>query len=59
MNAQNRNVDLLHENITIYKILQDELAQKNKIISMFDTLSAARNDPTTSDLHHREQQKVP
>ena len=54
MKVQNRNVDLLHENI---KILQNELAQKNEIIkplmeiqpTEFDSLSAGRNDQTISD----------
>ena len=52
--VQNRNVDLLHENI---KVLQNELAQKNEIIkclmeiqsTVFDSLSASRNDQTISD----------
>ena len=54
MKAQDRNVDLLHENI---KILQNELSQKNEIIkslmeiqsTVFDSLSAGRNDQTISD----------
>ena len=52
--VQNRNVDLLHEN---FKILQNELAQKNEIIKSlmeiqsteFDSLSAEQNDQTISD----------
>ena len=62
MKVQNRNVDLLLENI---KTLQNELAAKNEIIkslieiqsTVFDSLSAARNDPTISDLHHEQQQQ--
>ena len=61
MKVQNKNVNLLHENI---KILQNEPAQKNKIIrsymeiqwTVFDSLSTTRNDPIISDLHHEEQQ---
>ena len=49
MKVQNRNVDLLHENINI---LQHELAQKNEIIkslmeiqsTLFDSLSVRRNN---------------
>ena len=59
---QNRNVDLLHEKI---KVLQNESAQKKEIIKplieiqlkVFDSLSAARIDPTVSDLHLEQQQK--
>ena len=66
MKAQDRNVDLLHENI---KILQNELSQKNEIIkslmeiqsTVFDSLSAGRNDQTISDQqqqqHHQQQQQ--
>ena len=51
MKVQNRIVVLLYENI---RILQNKLAQKNKIIkslmefqsSFFDSLSAGRNDQT-------------
>ena len=47
--VEDRNVDLLHENI---KILQNELSQKNEIIksfmeiqsTVFDSLSVGRND---------------
>ena len=54
MKVQIRNVDLLHEN---NKVLQNELAQKNEIIkclmeiqsTVFDSLSASRNDQTISD----------
>ena len=49
MKVQNRNVDLLHENINT---LQHELAQKNEIIkslmeiqsTLFDSLSVRRNN---------------
>ena len=66
MKVQDRNVDLLHENI---KILQNELSQKNEIIkslmeiqsTVFDSLSAGRNDQTISDQqqqqHHQQQQQ--
>ena len=65
MKVQDRNVNLLHENI---KILQNELAQKNEIIkslmefewAVFDSLSAGRNDQTISNKrqqHQHEQQK--
>ena len=66
MKVQDRNVDLLHENI---KILQNELSQKNEIIkslmeiqsTVFDSLSAGRNDQTISDQqqqhHHQKQQQ--
>ena len=63
MKVQNRNVDLLHKNI---KILQNELAQKNEIIksfleiqsTVFDSLSAARNNPRSiSNLHHQQHQQ--
>ena len=66
MKVQNRNVDLLHENI---KVLQNKLAQKNEIIkslmeiqsTVFDSLSAGRNDQTISDQqqqqHHQQQQQ--
>ena len=53
MKVQDRNVDLLHENI---KILQNELSQKNEIkslmeiqLTVFDSLSAGKNDQTISD----------
>ena len=62
MKVQNRSVDLLHENI---KILQNELAQKNEIIksltkiqsTVFDSLSAGRNDQTVSDQQQHQQQQ--
>ena len=54
MKVQNKNADLLHENI---KILQNELAQNNEIIKSimeiqsteFDSLSTGRNYQTISD----------
>ena len=54
MKVQNKNADLLHENI---KILQNEPAQKNEIIksimeiqsTVFDSLSTGRNYQTISD----------
>ena len=63
--VQNRNVDLLHENI---KVLQNELAQKTEIIkslmefqrTVFDSLSAGRNDQTFSNKQqqqHEQQQQ--
>ena len=60
MKVQNRNVDLLHENI---KILQNELAQKNEIIkslmeiqsTVFDSLLAGRNDQTISEQQQQQQ----
>ena len=60
MKVQDRNVDLLHENI---KILQNELSQKNEIIkslmeiqsTVFDSLSAGRNDQTISDQQQQQQ----
>ena len=62
MKVQNRNVDLLHENI---KILQNELAQKNEIIkspmeiqsTLCDSLLAGRNYQTISDQHQQQQQQ--
>ena len=62
MKVQDRNVDLLHENI---KILQNKLAQKNKIIkslmeiqsTVFDSFSAGRNDQTISDQQQQQQQQ--
>ena len=63
MKVQNRNVDLLHENI---KVLQNEPAQKNEIIksfleiesTVFDSLSATRNNPRSiSNLHHQQHQQ--
>ena len=67
MKVQDRNVDLLHENI---KILQNELSQKNEIIkslmeiqlTVFDSSSAGRIDQTISDQqqqqqHHHQQQQ--
>ena len=66
MKVQDRNVDLLHGNS---KILQNELVQKNEIIkslmeiqsTVFDSLSAERNDQTISDQqqqqHHQQQQQ--
>ena len=61
MKVQNRKLNLLHENI---KILQNELAQKNEIFkslmeiqsTVFNTLSAGRNDQTISD-HQQQQQQ--
>ena len=61
MKVQDRNVNLLHENI---KILQNELAQKNEIIkslkeiqsTVFDSLSAGRNHQTISD--QQQQQHI-
>ena len=65
MKVQDRNVDLLQENI---KISQNELSQKNEIIkslmemqsTVFDSLSAGRNDQTISDQqqqpYHQKQQ---
>ena len=52
--VQNRNVNLLRENI---KILQNELSKRNEIIkslmeiqsTVFDLLSAGRNDQTIPD----------
>ena len=68
MKVQDRNVDLLHENV---KILQNELSRKNEIIkslmeiqsTVFDSLSAGRNDLTISDQqqqqqHHQQQQQL-
>ena len=66
MKVQNIKVDLLHENI---KILRNELAQKNEITkslmeiqsTVFDSLSAGRNDQTISDQqqqHHHHQQQL-
>ena len=60
MKVQDRNVDLLHENI---KILQNKLAQKNKIIkslmeiqsTVFDSFSTGRNDQTISDQQQQQQ----
>ena len=60
MKVQNSNVDLLHENI---KILRNELAQKNEIIkslmkiqsTVFDSLSAGRNDQTSSEQQQQQQ----
>ena len=62
MKVQDRNLDLLHENI---KILQNELAQKNEIIkslmevqsTVFNSLSAGRNDQTISDQQQQQQQQ--
>ena len=62
MKFQNRNVDLLHENI---KILQNELDQKNEFIKShmeiqsteFDSLSAGRNNQTFSDQQPQQQQQ--
>ena len=61
MKVQDRNVNLLHENI---KILQNERAQKNEIIkslkeiqsTVFDSLSAGRNHQTFSD--QQQQQHI-
>ena len=41
MKAQNRNVDLLHENI---KILQNELVQKNEIIKSVMEIQSTVSD---------------
>ena len=62
MKVQNRNVDLLHENI---KILQNELDQKNEFIkshmeiqsTVFDSLSTGRNSQTFSDQQPQQQQQ--
>ena len=62
MKVQDRNFDLLHENM---KILQNELAQKNEIIkslteiqsTVFDSASAGRNDQTIADRQQQEQQQ--
>ena len=62
MKVQDRNLNLLHENI---KILQNELAQKNEIIkslmevqsTVFNSLSARRNDQTISDQQQQQQQQ--
>ena len=61
MKAQNKNADLLLENI---KILQNELAKKNEIIKplieiqskLFDSLPARRNDQTISDQQQPQEQ---
>ena len=61
MKAKNRNTDLLHENI---KIIQKKLAQNNEIIkssmeiqsTVFDFLSAGRNNQTISDEQQQYQQ---
>ena len=61
MKAKNRNTDLLHENI---KIIQKKLAQNNEIIkssmeiqsTVFDFLSAGRNNRTISDEQQQSQQ---
>ena len=60
MKVQNRNVDLLHENI---KVLQNKLAQKNEIIkslmeiqsTVFDSLSARSNHQSISDQQKQQQ----
>ena len=60
MKFKNRNVNLLLENV---KILQNELAQKNEIIkslidfqsTVFESLSATKNDAIILDLHHEQQ----
>ena len=57
MKVQDRNVDLLHENI---KILQNELSQKNEIIkslmeiqsTVFDTLSAGEEMTKLSQINN-------
>ena len=62
MKVQDRNVDLLHENI---KILQNELSQKNEIIkslmeiqlTVFDSLSAGGNDQTEMIISDQQQQQ--
>ena len=59
MKVQNRNVNLLRENI---KILQNELSQRNEIIkslmeiqsAVFDLLSAGRNDQTIPDQQQQQ-----
>ena len=61
MKAQHRKVDLLHEKI--WKILQNEPAQKNEIIkslieiqsTVFVSLSAGRNDQTISNQQQQQQ----
>ena len=61
MKAKNRNTDLLHENI---KIIQEKLAQNTEIIkssmeiqsTVFDSLSAGRNNQTISDEQQQSQQ---
>ena len=61
MKVKNRNTDLLHENI---KIIQKRLAQNNEIIkssmeiqsTVFDFLSAGRNNRTISDEQQQSQQ---
>ena len=60
MKVQNRNVDLLHENI---KVLQNKLAQNNEIIkslmeiqsTVFDSLSARSNHQSISDQQKQQQ----
>ena len=60
MKVQNRNVNLLHE---IINSLQNELTRKNEVVkslteiqlTVFDSLSATRNGPPISDLHHKRQ----
>ena len=62
MKVQNRNADLLHENI---KILQNELDQKNEFIkshmeiqsTVLDSLSTGRNNQTFSDQQPQQQQQ--
>ena len=62
MKVQNRNVNLLHENINI---LQNELAKKNEIIKslmeiqsiVFDSVSAGGNNQTISDQQQQQQQQ--
>ena len=57
--VQNRNVNLLRENI---KILQNELSKRNEIIkslmeiqsTVFDLLSAGRNDQTIPDQQQQQ-----
>ena len=54
MKVQDRNVDLLHENV---KILQNELSPKNEqclISTVFNSLSTRRNDQTISDQQQQQ-----
>ena len=57
MKVQDRNVDLLHENV---KILQKELSQKNGqcfVSTVFNSLSTRRNYQTISDQQQQQQQQ--
>ena len=54
MKVQDRNVDLLQENV---KILQNELSPKNEqclISTVFNSLSTRRNDQTISDQQQQQ-----